>query len=53
MTAYHLSILIWYYYVLTTEKASSVAMLTTTSSSIVGQDNLDLWNQALKRLLQR
>jgi hypothetical protein len=53
MAAYHLSILIWYYYVLTTAKASSAAMLTTTSSSIVGQDNLDVWNRALERLLQR
>jgi hypothetical protein len=53
MAAYHFSILIWYYYVLTTAKASSVAMLTTTSSSIVGQDNLDVWNRALDRLLQR
>jgi hypothetical protein len=53
MAAYHLSILIWYYYVLTTAKASSVAVLTMTSSSIVGQDNLDVWNRALERLLQR
>jgi hypothetical protein len=52
MAAYHLSILIWYYYVLTTAKASAVAVLTMTSSSIVGQDNLDVWNRALERLLQ-
>ena len=58
MGAYHLSVLVWYYYVLTTAKAGSVAMATTASSSILGEQderekNLDVWNQALERLLRR
>jgi hypothetical protein len=57
MVVYHLSIFVWYYYVLTTTKAG-VAMATATSSSILGEsdepeNNLDVWNRTLERLLQR
>jgi hypothetical protein len=43
---YHLCVLIWFYYFLVPQKSS------TTSAVPLPENNLDVWNRELERLLQ-
>jgi hypothetical protein len=47
MGTYHLGVLIWFYYVLVPEKA------VTKSTVPLPENNLDVWNRELERLLQQ
>jgi hypothetical protein len=47
MATYHLCVLIWCYYLLVPQK------VTTTSAVPLPENNLDIWNRELERLLQR
>jgi len=47
MATYHLCVLIWFYYLLVPRKAA------TKSAVPLPENNLDLWNRELERLLQQ
>jgi hypothetical protein len=47
MAAYHVCVLIWFYYLLVPEKVA------TTSAVPLPENNLDIWNRELERLLQQ
>jgi hypothetical protein len=47
MATYHLCVLIWFYYLLVPEKVA------TTSAVSLPENNLDIWNRELERLLQQ
>jgi hypothetical protein len=47
MATYHLCVLIWFYYLLVPQKSS------TTSAVSLPENNLDIWNRELERLLQQ
>jgi hypothetical protein len=47
MGAYHICVLIWFYYLLVPQKAA------TKSSVLLPENNLDVWNRELERLLQQ
>jgi hypothetical protein len=47
MGSYHLGVLIWFYYVLVPQKA------VTKSTVPLPENNLDVWNRELERLLQQ
>jgi hypothetical protein len=47
MTTYHVSVLIWFYFLLVPEKVA------TTSAVSLPENNLDIWNRELERLLQQ
>jgi uncharacterized membrane protein len=47
MATYHVCVLIWFYYLLVPQKAA------TTSTVPLPENNLDLWNRELERLLQQ
>jgi hypothetical protein len=47
MATYHLCVLIWFYYLLVPQKSP------TTSAVSVPENNLDIWNRELERLLQQ
>jgi|ERR1700691_524592 len=46
MATYHLCVLIWFYYLLVPQKSA------TTSAAPLPENNLDIWNRELERLLQ-
>ena len=46
MATYHLCVLIWFYYLLVPHKSA------TTSALLLPENNLDIWNRELERLLQ-
>ncbi len=46
MATYHLCVLIWFYYLLLPQK------IATTSAAPLPENNLELWNRELERLLQ-
>ncbi len=47
MATYHVCVLIWFYYLLVPQKVS------TTSAVPLPENNLDIWNRELERLLQQ
>ena len=47
MATYHVCVLIWFYYLLVPQKVA------TTSAVSLPENNLDIWNRELERLLQR
>jgi hypothetical protein len=47
MATYHVSVLIWFYYLLVPHKVA------TTSAVSLPENNLDIWNRELERLLQQ
>jgi hypothetical protein len=47
MATYHLCVLIWFYYLLVPQKVA------TTSAVSLPENNLDIWNRELERLLQK
>jgi hypothetical protein len=47
MAIYHVCVLIWFYYLLVPEK------IVTTSAVFLPENNLDIWNRELERLLQQ
>lgn len=47
MGSYHVAVLIWFYYVLVPQKT------TTKSTVLLPENNLDVWNRELERLLQQ
>jgi len=47
MATYHVSVLIWFYYLLVPQKVA------TTSAVSLPENNLDIWNRELERLLQQ
>ncbi len=47
MATYHLCVLIWFYYILVPQKAA------TKSAVPLPENNLDVWNRELERLLQQ
>ena len=47
MATYHLCVLIWFYYLLGPQKGA------TTSAVRLPENNLDIWNRELERLLQQ
>jgi hypothetical protein len=47
MATYHLCVLIWFYYFLVPQKSA------TTSAVSLPENNLDIWNRELERLLQQ
>ncbi len=47
MATYHLCVLIWCYYLLVPQKSA------TTSAVLLPENNLDIWNRELERLLQQ
>jgi hypothetical protein len=47
MGTYHLCVLIWFYFLLVPQKVA------TTSTVSLPENNLDIWNRELERLLQR
>jgi len=47
MATYHVCVLIWFYYLLVPEKVA------TTSAVSLPENNLDIWNRELERLLQQ
>lgn len=48
MATYHACVLIWFYYLLVPQKVSSPA-----TTQALPENNLDLWNRELERLLQQ
>jgi hypothetical protein len=46
LATYHLCVLIWFYYLLAPQKSA------TTSAVFLPENNLDVWNRELERLLQ-
>jgi hypothetical protein len=47
MATYHVCVLIWFYFLLVPQR------ITPTSSVLLPENNLDLWNRELERLLQQ
>jgi len=47
MATYHVCVLIWFYYLLVPQKSA------TTSTVLLPENNLDIWNRELERLLQQ
>jgi hypothetical protein len=47
MATYHVCVLIWFYYLLIPQKSA------TTSVVLLPENNLDIWNRELERLLQQ
>jgi hypothetical protein len=47
MATYHVCVLLWFYYLLVPEKVA------TTSAVPLPENNLDIWNRELERLLQQ
>jgi hypothetical protein len=47
MATYHICVLIWFYYLLVPQKSAAVSVV------VLPEDNLDIWNRELERLLQR
>jgi hypothetical protein len=47
MATYHVCVLIWFYYLLVPQKSA------TTSAVPLPENNLDIWNRELERLLQQ
>jgi hypothetical protein len=47
MATYHLCVLIWFYFLLVPQKVA------TTSAAPLPENNLDIWNRELERLLQQ
>jgi hypothetical protein len=47
MATYHLCVLIWFYYLLIPQKSA------TTFAVLLPENNLDIWNRELERLLQQ
>ena len=47
MAIYHVCVLIWFYYLLVPQKS------VTTSAVFLPENNLDIWNRELERLLQQ
>jgi hypothetical protein len=47
MAVYHLCVLLWFYFLLVPQKAA------TTSAVSLPENNLDIWNRELERLLQQ
>ena len=47
MATYHVCVLIWFYFLLVPEKVA------TTSAVSLPENNLDIWNRELERLLQQ
>ena len=47
MATYHLCVLMWFYYLLVPQKSA------TTSAISLPENNLDIWNRELERLLQQ
>jgi hypothetical protein len=47
MATYHICVLIWFYYLLVPQKSA------TTSAVPLPENNLDIWNRELERLLQQ
>ena len=47
MATYHVAVLIWFYYLLVPQKSA------TTSAVLLPENNLDVWNRELERLLQQ
>jgi hypothetical protein len=47
MATYHLCVLIWFYFLLVPQKS------VTTSTVPLPENNLDVWNRELERLLQQ
>ncbi len=46
MATYHVCVLIWFYFLLVPQKSA------TTSAVLLPENNLDIWNRELERLLQ-
>jgi hypothetical protein len=46
-STYHLCVLIWFYYLLVPQKSA------TTSAVLLPENNLDIWNRELERLIQQ
>jgi hypothetical protein len=47
MATYHVCVLIWFYSLLAPQKSA------TTSTVLLPENNLDIWNRELERLLQQ
>jgi hypothetical protein len=47
MATYQVCVLIWFYYLLVPQKS------VTTSAVFLPENNLDIWNRELERLLQQ
>jgi hypothetical protein len=47
MATYHVCVLIWFYFLLVPQKSA------TTSTVLLPENNLDIWNRELERLLQQ
>ena len=47
MATYHVCVLIWFYYLLVPQRSAA------TSAVLLPENNLDIWNRELERLLQR